>query len=195
MASIFKRKNRKHGKWIIGYTDENGARRTVAGAKSKAVTEQIAARIEGDVELRKRGILDPRVEKFAAAEQTPLVVKTKDGNGKERITGGHLAEWHVALLHDNVIAKHADTLRSQASKVIDSCGATRISDLTESAVKAVISGLRDNQKLSHQTCNHYLRAIKQFSRWLWKNKRSIENALAHAKGYNIKEDRDTGGGL
>jgi len=40
-----------------------------------------------------------------------------------------------------------------------------------------------------QTCNHYLRAIKQFSRWLWRDGRLREDTLAHLSGYNVKLDR------
>jgi len=62
MATIYKPKGRKHGKWMIGYTDEKGARRTVAGAVSKTVTQQIAAKLEGDVELCKRGVFDRKTK-------------------------------------------------------------------------------------------------------------------------------------
>ena len=55
MASIFKRKGKRSGKWLIAYTDENGARRVVTGAASKTVTEQIAGKLEGEARLRKRG--------------------------------------------------------------------------------------------------------------------------------------------
>jgi len=189
MASIFKRKKRKNGKWQISYTDENGARRTVSGAKSKAVTEQIAAKIEGDVELRRRGIIDSRAERYSAAERKPLVVKTTDDDGKERITGGHLAEFYESLRAKGTGAKHAGTCRGRAARVIEACGASRISELTPSGVRSAIGQFREDEDMALQTCNHYVRSIKQFTRWLWRNKRVREDALAHIEGYNVRLDR------
>ena len=63
MASIYKRRNRRSGKWLIAYTDENGVRRVVTGAASKTVTEQIAAKLENEVEMRRRGVIDARLDR------------------------------------------------------------------------------------------------------------------------------------
>lgn len=43
--------------------------------------------------------------------------------------------------------------------------------------------------VSTQTSNHYLSALKQFARWLVKDRRSIDNPLAHLEGGNVKLDR------
>jgi hypothetical protein len=67
MASIFKPKG--SDKYVINYTDENGRRRKAAGTSDKAVTKQIASKLEGDVALRRRGILDKDAERFAEARQ------------------------------------------------------------------------------------------------------------------------------
>ena len=43
--------------------------------------------------------------------------------------------------------------------------------------------------LSARSCTHYVRAIKQFSRWLWRDGRAPEYTLAHISGYNDAVDR------
>ncbi len=182
MASVFKRRGGK--KWCIAYTDENGARRTITGAASKTVTEQIAAKLESEAELRRRGIIDTRLDRDSTAEKKPLVVRNDEGE----IVGGHLSEFHAAIEAKGATAKHAFEVRGKAVRIIERCGAERISDLTPSAVQATIQALRDDD-LSLQTCNHYLRAIKQFSRWLWRDGRIREDTLAHLSGYNVKLDR------
>ncbi|MCX5654724.1 MAG: hypothetical protein NTY65_08775 [Planctomycetota bacterium] len=58
-----------------------------------------------------------------------------------------------------------------------------------STVQAAVASLRDDDNLSLQTCNHYLRAIKQFSRWLRRDGRVREDALAYLQGYNVQLDR------
>ena len=52
---------------------------------------------------------------------------------------------------------------------------------------AAIGDLRKEKSL--QTCQHYLRAIKQFSRWLERDGRIRHDALAHLTGFNAATDR------
>jgi len=72
--------------------------------------------------------------------------------------------------------------------IIELCEANRISQLTLSTVQAALKRLRDDN-LSLQTCNHYLRSIKQFTRWLWRDGRTREDALVHMSGFNVMLDR------
>ena len=47
----------------------------------------------------------------------------------------------------------------------------------------------DRGPASAQTRNHYLRAVKQFSRWLKWNGRTREDRLAHLSMWNVRTDR------
>lgn len=61
MASIFKKgrdKGKKRAPDYIAYFDHNGKRRTVKGSTDKGQTEQIAAKLENDALLLRRGIID-----------------------------------------------------------------------------------------------------------------------------------------
>jgi integrase len=42
---------------------------------------------------------------------------------------------------------------------------------------------------SAQTCNHYLKAVKTFSRWLVRNRRTPFDPLAHLSRFNVAADR------
>ncbi|MCK4600816.1 MAG: tyrosine-type recombinase/integrase, partial [Phycisphaerae bacterium] len=106
-----------------------------------------------------------------------------------RITGGHLANFHAALLAKGVTAKHANMKRSQAAWVLKLCKARHLPDLKATEVQLAMRTLRDDEGLSLQTLNHYLRSIKQFSRWLWRDGRCPENVLVHLSGYNARLDR------
>ena len=114
MASIFKRRNKKSGKWLIAYTDENGARRVVTGAASKTVTEQIAAKLENEARLRRRGVIDARLDRYSEAERKPLVIRNDAGEA----IGGHLADFHKALLAKGTTAKHAGMVLSRAASEV-----------------------------------------------------------------------------
>jgi integrase len=175
VASIFKKdKHRKNSPWYIDYFDEHGQRQRVKGCPDRTVTEQIARKLESDVELRRRGIIDPRADRRAAAERKPLV--------------DHLADFHGALLAKGNTAKHADLHVSRALRVAALAGIDRLSDLSPSRVQGALAALRGEGR-SLATCNHHRAAIRGFSRWLWKDGRLHDDPLAGVTGYNAQEDR------
>ena len=76
---------------------------------------------------------------------------------------------------------------AQVTKVIELVNAKRISELTPSAVQTAIGVIRE-AGASLQTCHHYIRAIKQFSRWLIRDGRVSTDALAYLRGFNAATD-------
>jgi integrase len=175
MASIYKRdRNRKGAPWYIAYTDEHGVRKVERGCCDRVATEQLARKIESEVELRRRGIIDPKFDRYADAERNPLA--------------DHLADFHKALMAKGNTAKHADLHVSRALRMAELAGIGRLSDLSPSCIQEALATLRDEGR-SLATCNHHRAAIRGFSRWLWKDGRLRDDPLAGVTGYNAKEDR------
>jgi len=184
MASIYRRK--KKGPYYITYFPRPRVRKTVKGCKDKAATEALARKLEADAMLRREGVIDVKADQYAKAEARPLVVKDAD----DKIIDGHLADFYASLVARGTTSKHATLVRARAAKIIDLSKAERLSAIVPSAVQAAIASLREgDDDLSLQTCNHYLRAIKQFSRWLWRDGRTREDPLAHLSGFNVQLDR------
>jgi len=184
MASIYRRK--KNGPYYITYFIRHGVRKTVKGCRDRAATEAVARKLDADAMLRREGVIDVKADQYAKAEARPLVVKDAD----DKIIDGHLADFYASLVARGTTSEHATLVRARTAKIIDLSKAERLSTLAPSAVQAAIASLRDgDDDLSLQTCNHYLRAIKQFSRWLWRDGRAREDALVHLAGYNVQLDR------
>jgi len=184
MASIYRRK--KGGNFYITYWARPGQRRTVKGCKDRAATEAYARKLEADAMLRREGVIDVKADQYARAEARPLVGKDAEG----KVVGGHLADFRAALLAKGTTGEHATLVTVRAARIVELTKAERPSALAPSGVQAAIASLRDGgENLSLQTCNHYLRAIKQFSRWMWRDGRTREDALAHLAGYNVALDR------
>jgi integrase/recombinase XerD len=62
MASIYRRtrdKGKKNRPYVIQYFDHDGKRRIAKGFTDKGLTEQLAAKLENEVLLRERGMIDP----------------------------------------------------------------------------------------------------------------------------------------
>lgn len=68
---------------------------------------------------------------------------------------------------------------------LECTGKGRKRHFTRSAVQAYLDGRRGP---GISTSNHYLQSIKQFSRWLWRNRRAPDDALVSLSRQNAKVD-------
>jgi integrase len=158
----------------IEYVDHNGERkRKSTRCPDRDAAQQLANEIERNVMLRKEGIVNPADDRYSAEGRRPL--KT------------HLEEFKAALAGRANTLQHCEETFTKATRIVALCAAAFIHDLTASAVQAAVGKLKDGGK-SLKTCNHYLRAIKSFSRWLRGDKRSREDALATLKAFNSATD-------
>ncbi len=176
MATVFKRggKSNRSGWYYISYTDHDGKRKTRSSRTTdKATAERIANKLEADAALRRDGVIDASDDRYIDEARRPLTA--------------HLADFKMALIGKGNTPQHCHETHTQAQKIISKCGAEFVCDLTASAVQLAIKSLCDEGK-SLKTCNHYLRAIKSFSRWLNRDKRTRDDALAILEAYNAATD-------
>ncbi len=104
MASIFKKDRRKGAPWYIDYTDEAGRRLRVKGCGDRGVTDRIARKLESDVELRRRGVIDARDDARVAHAARPLAA--------------HLDAFRDHLTAKGATAKHAGMAWERARRVV-----------------------------------------------------------------------------
>jgi integrase len=157
------------------YFDENGKRRKApTGCHDKAEALRYATRLENEARKRRTGEIDAKAERYGAEARRPL--------------GEHLADFRQYLTDKQNSAKHIELVCTRVGKLVADCKAETIADLTDAAVMAAIGAMR-NGGAGLQTLNHYIRGIKQFSRWLKLQKRAIDDALAALAGFNAETDR------
>jgi integrase len=170
-----KRVKRKLCKGYVKYRTPDGIVHEVPGYTDREATRQLAARLERDSARRQEGIID------ASAEH------------RKRPLAEHLEDFRKGLAAGGVSQKQVELTAGRARRVIDGCGFRSIADLSASRVQAFIAGMRasnrGNAPASIQTRNFYLAAVKQFVRWLVKDRRTADNPLAHLSGGNLKLDR------
>lgn len=177
-GSLFKRT--PGGCWIARWTDGDGGRpERSTYTTDKQTAERVLSKYIGDAALRKSGIIDAATDRHAAANRRPI--------------GQHVDDWIDALAAKGVTKQHRDTLRTRVQALIDATKVERIANLSASAVQTAIGELHrdtgDEPGIALQTCQHYLRAVKQFSRWLHRDGRTKADALAHLTGYNAATDK------
>ncbi len=178
MASIFKRKTAKHDGdleiYWISYSPLPGVRKTVRGCRDKGETKRLADRLETEKWERRKGLVDPAAAQWAAAEAKPL--------------SAHVDAFCKWLRERGVTEKHAAQTAKRLRRVVDLCGAGRISELSLSRVQDALGRLRGDG-LSVATVNYHVRAVKQFGSWLVRDGRARGSAVAHLRTGNAETDR------
>ncbi len=146
----------KSEKWWGRYRDENGAERRVPLTVDKAAAQAMLNELVKKVERRIAGLVD----RFDEHRKRPI--------------GDHLADFERHLKSKGIGAEQVKLVASRSRRILEGCNAAFIGDISASRVQAFLADLREKGK-SVQTSNHYLRAIKQFTRWLVKDRRASDD--------------------
>jgi integrase len=164
------RVRRKASKWYGQFVDGQGITRRLPLARDKAAARMMLNELVKRAELERAGIVDP----FRDHRRRPLAT--------------HLDAFEAALRDKGTSDEHARLVATRARKVVQGCGFAFIDDVSASRVQGFIADL-GRSGLSVQTQNFYLGAVKQFCRWLVKDRRAAESRVAHLSGGNVELDR------
>ncbi len=157
-------------KWWGRYRDALGRERRVPLAGDKTAALAMLNEKVRQAERQRAGIADPYEEQ----RKRPL---------KE-----HITDWRNYLLNKGNTEKHVSELVFKVERISSACNWKMIGDVSAGGVVQCLADLRA-AGLSIQTSNHYLRAVKQFGRWLVRDRRTNEDPLAHLAMQNPKLDR------
>jgi integrase len=148
----------------------NGKRKAVPLTPDLDKSKRMLNKLLSDAALESVGLVDP----FRDQKKKPLA--------------DHLNDWQNDLTAKGATEKHASLTAERARRIVADCKFRWTTDLNASRVQRAVADLR-NGRLSVQTCNFYLQAIKQFARWLVRDRRMGDNPLAHLERGNVKTDR------
>ncbi len=177
MASIYKRtrdRSKRVTPYYITWTDHLGRRRNTKGFTDKAMTEQLAHKLEHETMLRKRGIIDPVAESLAAAQSRPITE--------------HVNEFERHLTHRSTTQKHVKLTLSRIRAILTHCQFHKLADVSKAKIQEHLSKLRDDKKIGNRTTNHYVQAFDAFGRWLADDGRVAANPVAGLGRLNTEVD-------
>ena len=102
----------------------------------------------------------------------------------------HVDDFEKALGARDATRKHTRLTTKRVRAIVDGCRFRLWSDVTPSKVHVCLAALREKDKgaIGAKSSNHYLRAFKQFARWMVTDGRASENPVAHLKGVNARTD-------
>ncbi len=107
---------------------------------------------------------------------------------RKRPLQAHLDDFAAYLAHKGSTPDYVNTTKQRALSIIEACKFNHIDDLSASRVQEYLAQLRARNR-SIASSNHYLRAIKMFSRWLVRDRRTGDDRLAHLSKMNTETDR------
>jgi len=196
---------RKRGRiWYFRFVDADGTRVERRGCTDKRATEQLASHAESEANKIRAGLVDPKADAYRRHEARPMV--------------DHLIEYRAYLADKGNTAKHAELTWARAARVVAlSTGArladivapsaaraarvvagshltrhlagVRLSDLGADRAQAALAALKGTGR-ALETVNAHTRAVKGFSRWLWRIAgRTRDDALAPLSLVNADVDR------
>lgn len=177
MASVYKRASdgiKKGVCWYVAYTDEFGKRRNRKGFSDKGLTERLGAKIENEVMLRRRGIIDPLEEQIANQRKVSIEV--------------HIDAYRVSLESRETTDKHNRLTLSRIRTVITGSRISSLFDVNEERVQKFLNEFRESNNLGHRTYNHYVQAFDGFFRWLIAAKRLNANPITNLARLNNAVD-------
>jgi len=156
-------------KWWGRYVDTDGVERRVPLAADKKIAGRMLSELVEQAEQGRNS--DP----VAEAAKLPI-------------------ELHLEAFEEHLAAKGNTTLHvKQTVKRVEAYLTTMkrrsIDKIDPASVEGFIAQLRREQKLSLQTCNHYIRAIKTFCNWLVKRDKLLRHPLLSVSLFNADADR------
>ena len=160
----------KSKKWWGRFRDNLGVEHRMPLARDRAAAQAM---------LNEQVI---KAERKAAGRIDPV-----DEQGKRPLKN-HIDDFAQHLADKGNSDQHVFEVESRVRKIVAGCKWNFIRDLSPSDVQRYLADRR-TKGLSRQTSNHYLRAIKQFSRWLAREHRNHDDPLIHLAMLNVKVDR------
>jgi integrase len=162
---------RKSKTWHVRYYTSDGQRHHAKGYTDRKATEALAANLERRAARLAEGLTDP----LDAHAKRPLAE--------------HAEDFRRCLEAKRNTSDYVERIAFRLSAVLDGCRFIHIGDVQPSAVLSFLADLRAGGK-GLKTANDYLAAVKGFTRWLWRDKRTALDPLAGMPRLAAKGDPD-----
>ncbi len=198
MATVERREQKRDGKtyrskrWYVRYRDLEGKRKRIAAFADKRTSETLARNIEELMSCRATGT-SPPAQLTKALDKLPERILShlrKAGlldaaqSAGARPLSEHLKKWSKHLDARGNSSRHIKQRISRASRLLDAIGAAWWSDISGDSVENALIRFRDEEGLSVSTVNAYQSALKQFTRWMYRNRHAPEDPLRHLSRQN-----------
>jgi integrase len=183
-------------RWTVTVRDHLGRRMSVPGFTSKKASEELGRKLKRLVAAKVAGeALSPDMAAWVDSLPTRLLCRlTKAGMvdagrmSRAKPLGAHIDDWGDSLRAKANTTKDISLKTRRVRKLLAEAKITVITDITVGIIVGALAKLRE-AGLSRQTSNHYLQAVKQFTKWAYREGRLSGNPLEHVAGLNVRVDQ------
>ena len=195
MASIFKRRGAK--RFHIEFRDTRGLYRRILGFKDRTTTKELANKIERAVAIRQGGgVLAGEMLQWLEGLPSEMLEKLAEWEviDPQRAAAGtgleeHINNWRMFSLAKGNGKGYVKENAVKIKRLANACNWKSLSDIDGSSFLRWSANVRAQGKISTQTVNHYLRALRTFCNWLVENRLVSESPVRFVRGLNVKTDR------
>jgi integrase len=157
-------------KWWGRFRDADGTEKRVPLAVDKHAAQAMLNDLVKKVERKAAGLTDP----FEESHKKPL--------------SQHVSDFVAYLRNKGSTKDYVNSTEQRIKAIVKECKFVRMDQISASRVQAFLSDLRAKGR-SVGSSNHYLRAMKMFTRWLVKDRRSPDDRLMHLSKMNVDAHR------
>lgn len=185
MAGVYKkpsdRARGRAGKWTCWWFDEHGKRRKKAGYTDKGRSLELAQHLEAEARRVKEGIVDPGERTRREAGLKPVAA--------------HVADYEASLFAKGDTSKHAHHAAGAIRRILDDASIASVAEIAPDRLQEALGRMRAGQPpkrgRSARTCNHALKSVQAFARWLYDAGRikEVPRGLAKIPPYPEEADR------
>ena len=199
-------KKRQYGRWYGEFRDHNGRIRRLRGFTDRGATVELGRHVERLVSLCAAGLPpDKSLNAWLSTLEAYLRRKLEEWSlldthraAASKPLAEHVEDWEAALRAGGATEKHAAQQAWRVKRVAEVCGFKRWREMVGAEIQGCLAELRkervdDEGKvvrgIGKRTSNAHLQALKQFCRWMVKERRASENPIAHLSRMNAATDR------
>ena len=189
-------------RYRIRFHDRYGVRRRVTAFTNMLESEKLGTKIDELVAARIRGgelsatmrawiedlpdTLRDRLAGLDLVDKTTIMSTT--------LLKASVVEYADALDNKERTSNHVELIQARLLKLFTGCGFTYWRDINAEAIESWLAGRRraKTRKMSQQTSNHYVRAIKAYCTWAVKTGRAVASPVLGLEMVTITDSDDRG---
>ena len=189
---------RTAAKWYIEFRDPSGCVRRLPAFENKSASIEYGRKLDalsaccvaGETP---RGDLARWVETLPPKTQRKFVglgLLDAQRTATAKPLSKHVKAFEEALAAKDNTTGYVNTTIARLKAVLKGCGFKYWGDIEASRVEVWLAKERDGKDgIGIQTSNYYLRAVKQFCKWMVQDRRAGESPVAHLRTLNAAADQ------
>jgi len=203
-------KKHKTKKWYLDFSTANGIRHKFPLYTDKTASETFLTNFRKLCDRDRESFIGKDIQEWIDKMPTAMLKKISSFGMLEniRIEGTklifeHIQDWKKSLIASGADINHIQAIIPRATKVVKGCGFRVIGDIDISKVETFLVRLRDVgevvtiktqknrtkiKKIGKATYNGYIRALRQFGKWLVDMNKARQNPFNMLKRITCTKD-------